>query len=437
MFEKLRSYIEETNSSNSINDKLKVLEKHKDDKDLQKVFYYTYNPFLQFRVSVANLNKRKDLASVCKYDSLFDLLDDLHNLKLTGHDAISAVNGFINANKTYEKEINYVINRNLETRITSTLINRVIPKLVPGFDVALCEDYDKQKDKNRPKFETVAWYASRKLDGLRALAVIDPAGDAVFYSRSGKEFKTFGKVAEEIKKLGIKNMVLDGEMCLLTKDGDDDFAGMMKEYSRKDHTVENPKYRIFDCLTQLEFESCTSTAVLTERLQRLDFLKGSGSVILAPLRQDKIVSQAHFEEMRVHADEKGWEGLIIRKDAVYEGKRSKNMLKVKKFLDAEYIVESIASDIFRAIVDDPTSENGKKEVDEVMLAAVKIKHRDNEVSVGSGFSMEQRRLYHKNPNLIVGKTITVKYFEETLDQNGKYSLRFPTLKAIFDDGRDV
>jgi ATP-dependent DNA ligase len=31
-------------------------------------------------------------------------------------------------------------------------------------------------------------------------------------------------------------------------------------------------------------------------------------------------------------------GVMLRKDVGYEGKRSKNLLKVKKFFDAEYTV---------------------------------------------------------------------------------------------------
>jgi DNA ligase-1 len=45
-------------------------------------------------------------------------------------------------------------------------------------------------------------------------------------------------------------------------------------------------------------------------------------------------------------------------------------------------------------------------------------------------SIDMRRLWTKDPSLILGKTITVKYFEETIDKNGNKSLRFPTLKTI-------
>jgi DNA ligase-1 len=85
---------------------------------------------------------------------------------------------------------------------------------------------------------------------------------------------------------------------------------------------------------------------------------------------------------------------------------------------------------FRVIVDG-------LEVTENMLRNVTIEHKGYEVSVGSGFSLEQRRFYRDHPEEILGKEITVKYFEETKNQDGTLSLRFPTVKAIYKDGRNT
>ena len=38
---------------------------------------------------------------------------------------------------------------------------------------------------------------------------------------------------------------------------------------------------------------------------------------------------------------------------------------------------------------------------------------------------------------ILNKVITVKYFEETQNQSGNYSLRFPTVKVIHGNKRTV
>ena len=69
-----------------------------------------------------------------------------------------------------------------------------------------------------------------------------------------------------------------------------------------------------------------------------------------------------------------------------------------------------------------------------MLSQVWIEHKGHKVKVGSGFSQEQRLQYVDGS--IVGKTITVQYFEETNNDKGGISLRFPTVKHIYENGRN-
>ena len=93
-------------------------------------------------------------------------------------------------------------------------------------------------------------------------------------------------------------------------------------------------------------------------------------------------------------------------------------------------VIGIESNAIRHIVDGV-------DVEEIMLSKIMVLHKGNEVGVGSGFTMEQRRNFHRDPNLIIGKTVTIQYFEESQNQDGDYSLRFPVLKHIYTHGRDV
>jgi DNA ligase-1 len=321
-----------------------------------------------------------------------------------------------------------VIDRNIKTRATGTLINSVIPGTVPTFEVALAEKFDPNDKKI--DFESQSWFASRKLDGVRCLTIIDQTGKIRFFSRQGKEFHTLSTLAEEISKLGIKSAVLDGEVCIMNDDEIEDFQGILKEIGRKNHTVDNPMYYVFDMLTLDEFEKAKGSTTLSSRLTILGlFLQGAGLTRVAPLAQLEVESKDHFEELAADATELGYEGIMIRKDVCYEGKRSKNLLKVKKMTDAEYTVVDTENGHHRVI------ENGR-EIEEEMLRAVFIKHRENTVRVGSGFSIEQRRHYFKNPNEIIGKVICVQYFEETTDQNGNHSLRFPVIKAVYGDSRD-
>ena len=70
------------------------------------------------------------------------------------------------------------------------------------------------------------------------------------------------------------------------------------------------------------------------------------------------------------------------------------------------------------------------------LSSIMIKHKGTQVGVGSGFSIDQRKEFGKDHSKILGKTITVQYFEESQNQDGEYSLRFPVLKYIYDEKRN-
>ena len=69
-----------------------------------------------------------------------------------------------------------------------------------------------------------------------------------------------------------------------------------------------------------------------------------------------------------------------------------------------------------------------------MLSQVWIEHKNHLVKVGSGFTQDQRLKYMDGS--IIGKMITVQYFEETKNQEGGISLRFPTVKHIYETERD-
>jgi len=77
------------------------------------------------------------------------------------------------------------------------------------------------------------------------------------------------------------------------------------------------------------------------------------------------------------------------------------------------------------------------ECEEIMLSCVTIKHKDHFVRVGSGFTIDQRQEFYRDPNKILGQIITVQYFEETKNQDGGISLRFPTFKVLHGCARSI
>jgi DNA ligase-1 len=161
-----------------------------------------------------------------------------------------------------------------------------------------------------------------------------------------------------------------------------------------------------------------------------EVMKNNTCVCLSVLGQELIKDDEHFQEWITRSNQYGWEGLILRANEPYKGKRSKDMLKWKTFNDAEYVVKDMEFGPFRYVL------NGK-ETEEQMLSCVTIEHKGYNVRVGSGFSIEQRQYFYNNPKELLGKIIRVNYFEETKNQDGGISLRFPTLAYVYGDSRDI
>ena len=425
-FQLISDFVEASNATNSNSDKLEVLKTYTQYESVCKALNYTYDTYKQYGVTSANCKKNSDLMGHPNtYGSIFTLLDDLNNRVATGHTAIANVNRFVQENFIYADLIWNMIDRNLKTRSTTSMINKVKPGLIPTFDVALAKAFDEKTQKKVDWND--CWFVSRKLDGVRCLTVIDENGEPKFFSRQGKEFLTLDNLKTDIKALGLKNTVLDGEVCIVDDNGDEDFAGIIKEIKRKDHVIKTPFYWMFDMLTMEEFSSKKSKSVFAERIANLQRISKMPSYFIGVLDQ-WIGSDKVFSEMMAESKAGGWEGLMLRKNETYKGKRSTDILKVKQMFDEEYIVVDLENDVHRVIVDGA-------EVEEEMLKNVIIEHKGNRVHVGSGFSHEQRRHYFANPNEILGKQITVQYFEESQSKSGEYSLRFPVIKAVYDGVR--
>lgn len=424
---RLQEMVDTLNQSNSNNEKKESL---KNFSDMKPILWWVYNPYKQFHITSANLEKRKDLIDDAWKDvNLELLLQNLSDEKITGHSALSAVNGFISGHIEHKDLIYKIIDKNLETRVDTKSINKVFPNLIPEFSVALANTFD-DKIAEKIDFEKETYYASHKLDGVRCIARKE-GNEVKFLSRNGKEFLTLDKIRDELLSIFEgQDIVLDGEICLVDENGNEDFQSVMKEIRKKNSTIQNPLFNVFDFLTLEEFDNKESTRNLVQRAEDHRSNLQSASYIKV-IDQIEIVNQDHLATLSEKAESLGWEGLILRKNTTYKGKRSNDLLKVKKFHDAEYVVEDVESGLIRWI-----NEEGK-EVEEEMLSRVFINHKGYRVRVGSGFSMEQRRAFYADPSLILGKTITVKYFQESQNQSGNLSLRFPTIKTIHGLEREV
>ena len=126
-----------------------------------------------------------------------------------------------------------------------------------------------------------------------------------------------------------------------------------------------------------------------------------------------------------YANEQEWEGLMVNLDSPYVCKRSDCILKVKVFNDADVRVLNVL-------------EGTGKNVGKLGAITIQFEHQGQlyECNCGSGFNDEERELYWNNPELLINKIVTVGYFEISKNQDGTYSLRFPTWKGIIRNDKD-
>ncbi|MFW6046445.1 MAG: RNA ligase family protein [Candidatus Woesearchaeota archaeon] len=430
----LQKLVDELKTTNSMNDKKDILAKYPQCKD---IIVYTLDPFKQFYVTSKNIKKMEkspelDTVYSENYDDIFKLLDDLSERKISGYKAIKTVVEFIKQNNNYKDLIYNIIDKDLKCRVAAGVVNKVWPNAVPEFKIALAKKYSDFKHK--VDFSKDEWLSSRKLNGVRCL-IVKKDNKISFLSRTGKPYFTLDNLIPDIKKLPLKNFVLDGELCIIDENGKDNFQAIMKEIRKKDHQVENPKFMAFDLLDIEEFENGCSRRNLYDRVTALvSVLTNYGSEKLSYVSQTLVKSYDNFKELENESIEKGWEGLILRKNTVYEGKRTNNILKVKQFFDDEFVVKDIEIGPIRHIIED---ENGStKEIESEMMSAAIIEYEGYKVGVGSGWTMEQRLDFYKNPDLIIGKTITVEYFMPSTNQKGGKSLTWPTVKYIHGNERE-
>lgn len=406
------------------------------------IFDDTYNTNRQYYIKKLELSNNKinqfgKLTIDDNYNIFHEGLNKLNNREITGNDASIYITDIIN-NFNIEDQLILmkILKRNLKIGLSYDSFLDIIGERKSKFEVALAENLNKVKNVN-PIDGT--YFISRKLDGVRCICYvnkyIDNNGnknfDIKFISRQNKEFTTLSNLIEPIKKLmenvNINEWILDGEICMMDDEGNENFSNLMKEITRKNHTIKNPKYNIFDVMIKPEFNGDCTSDNFSERLRFMNELEQQPQVRV--LEQERVTSQEILDKWINISKENKWEGCMLRKDVPYKSGRSKDLLKIKDMQDSEYIIKDVITGKMTF------NENGNKEFD--VVTALVIEHKGNIVNVGSGLSKEQRLRWFKYPDEIIGKQVTIQYFEETQDSKTKeFSLRFPVLKYVYEENRN-
>jgi DNA ligase-1 len=299
----------------------------------------------------------------------------------------------------------------LETGGYYETIDEAREKVQAYFECMLAHKYVDHKDKvSFPVFE------QPKLDGIRCLA-----GRFDLKTRNGKPLLSTPHIHKQLSFLfdSYPKITFDGELYNheLKSDFEKIVSLVRKTKPTDKDKAESAKlvdYWIYDV-----YDPDRPDMTTMERANFLDHLIGDGFQNIVNVGLHPVYSQEELDEVYGNHIESGYEGQMVRIDAPYEQKRSRNLLKRKEFEDKEFTVEYVEEGVGN------------------WAGAVKrvyIRLEDGSIQkAGVRGSYETLALYLKEKDSFPGTEVTVRFQGRTSD--GK--LRFPVVTFFWRGKREL
>ncbi|WP_435234845.1 DNA ligase [Psychromonas sp. PT13] len=221
------------------------------------------------------------------------------------------------------------------------------------------------------------YWISEKLDGVRGYW-----NGTNLISRQGNIFN-----APKWFTQHFPDIPLDGELWI----GREQFelvSGIVRQFNASEQDWQKITFMIFDMPA--------SKDTFSERIRQMkNIVNQTDSPYLQMIPQQKVTNNSQLQALLETILKEGGEGLMLhRGEAYYQAKRSKDLMKLKKYQDAEAIV---------------LAHLPGKGRNAARLGALRVKTTDGIIfKIGTGFSDHER----ENPPAI-GSTITYQYIGKT------------------------
>lgn len=425
-------YITVVRETQGTNAKLEQLRLFCNDDTFRKTLFYTYNPYFQYYAR--KIPQYSENTGTASFEEVFALLDILRSRTVTGNAASDRIADLLTRLSPDNADVlKLMLGRDLKMGANATSVNKVIPNLIPTFEVMLAAAGVNIED----VLGIHHWvYVQKKSDGKRCIAVCQMVGDVItvdFFARSGKEMENLYShtpLINNIIKLR-KNMinhdfVLDGELIIENEDGSDANRqysnGLIMKKDLSQSEVERFSYVVWDLIDLNEFQSGNKITTYNERYDTL--LMNVSSMIsdnsLKVIQTFTANSAEKVSEITKNFIDAGFEGSIVKTPYhYYQRKRTKDWIKFKEVNECDLVV-----------IGYKYGKPGTKY--ETMLGSLICQSSDEmvNVDVGTGFSDELRQTITEE---IIGAIITVQYNQLINNVNGEYSLYLPRFIEIRTD----
>ncbi len=482
----LEILLEVGNKSGTL-EKIAYLKENESDERLKEILYYTFNMIDVFGISEKKLHKEVSLEPNFKTDDLVELLKYLKENNTGTDQDIANVQYFLkNQNTRYTQILESIITKSLTIGINAKNINKIWDELIPDYEVQQGE----RLEQNMDRVENQNVIVTQKFDGLRCSCRVED-GKVTMYSRNGNIYEGLHELENELAHF--PNGMYDGELLLNEEDKRDEnnipifISKKMKKEAEKDkekikienkekHNNEfeskksdengkNEKMKFDEDLLKIIYAPMPSKELFkkTTSLVNSDQEEKSNVNIwlydMTPLenfdkmidyempveerkeelknrlykikdkcphlKETKYIYHGKFDNQKIQkllkqVVELNQEGMMINiYGSKYEFKRSKNMIKIKQMYPIDLRVVDV--------LEGSGANKGK-------VGALVVNYKGSPLKVGSGLSKEQREEFWNDKSKILGKIITIKYFEETTNKkDNQKSLRFPIFLEVRND----
>lgn len=391
-----------------------ILKQNKDNELFKECLKFLLDTNVVTGLSTKKMNKNIPLHN----ETLDNIRDAFNYLKThnTGSDKdISIVKTFCIAQGECKEFCEGLFTKKLKIGCDAKTVNKVIKGLIPEFNIMLGSKFDFNKIPDE------IMYITEKYDGLRCFTIIRD-GKITMKSRQNKTFEGLVDIESDIKRLGIDNVCLDGELLSIDSSYENVYKDTTKKVNNKNKVKHGVKYMLFDIIPLSEFDEGKGNTLYSNRRNTLEDLKCKSEFIdIAPILYVGEDINAILELLDTYRG-LGAEGLMCSLGKPYDFKRSKSLLKIKLMQSCDLKIIGF--------------EEGQGRLDNT-LGKLICDYKGFKLGVGSGFSDELRCEIWNNKNKYLGRVVEIQFFEETHNDKGELSLRFPVIKCIRENGKDV
>ena len=414
--------LENLKSETKISDKTSILE-NVTSEEIKRVLNFLGDPNQVLGLSTKKINK--PVEPVEHGLTLTELIDYLL-VNNTGTDnEVGMVQYFLNQYDEHTKDVlAQVVGKSWTTTVGASLLNKVYGAgFIPVFDVQLAFPYEKKISGYK---EDTTFVVTQKLDGFRAVVEVNNGQVVSIKTRKGKTINGLTELSKDIEaniSASLGHFVFDGE--LLLEDPENKWTSG-ERFQRTGQMISTDGecvgmgFHIFDALPFDEFQGGVSKEnYITRRKNYLETFASGKLVRTVPVLGTSDIKG--IPAWSDYATERGFEGVMLNDpNAKYETKRTKGLLKVKKMHTADLQVVG-----FEEAIDGKNRGSLKSLIIQL--------DENNTFNVSTGLTEEQREDIWNNKEQYLGKIVEIKYFEETTNQQGGRSLRFPVVLGFRDD----